>query len=259
MGRKMDIAFTSSLVFLVMFILLSMTDKDIRLIGVMAALSGVCAGIVVSRITKRKMGYREKRKSARRFSKSLIYMEADEALKRMFEILKDRYHLKEYGFSDECLLFTEEADEEMCALVVIRKFKSAPDDFLNHWRKIRKTTNAKKIVFAVCGKLDSDARSLTLKLKDPKIRLLDASDIRLIYLKSGKKQAQEAPGARVSPLYALRMYISKKRAVRCMLYALLMIFYYLLTGFYAYIVVGGVMMLISIIGMSSFSASEKLF
>lgn len=261
MGKYLDTAFFSSFGFFVMFILLSFTDKDIRIVGLVSALISVSLGVIVFYLLERYRKRKTKRKKSEavRFVKSLIYKDQKEANESAFEILKDRYNLlKTEAYTTLCT-FKEGIGEEVNGLYVIRKFKASPDDILTVWREEKKKGMVSNILFIVPGKADPDIRGMSCKLSSPGVRIAEKSFIKSMYRKYGKKEEYKSTEKKFSPFKTIRMYINKKRAFRYLLYALLLVVYYLLTGSLIYFLMGGALMMISCAGFTSEVNGETLF
>ena len=261
MGKYLDMAFGASLMFLVMFIALSFTGRDIRLIGAVSAAASISLSVLIGAFIdrSRKRARINKRSKAAQFTKGLIYLENRNANERVFDLIKDKYALKKQREEDGCLLFKEGENESIRALSVIRKYKCSPDDILSLWREIRRKGYIASVLFAVPGKMDSEVKALMYKLSSPGIRILEKSEIRLLFRKYGAIEEDMKAEKPVHPIKTIKAYINKKRAFRYLLYALLLIVYYVFTGLKSYFVFGGVLLLFSCLSLFSQSKTEKLF
>ncbi len=260
MGRYLDVAFVSSGAFLVLFVILSFTGKDARIIGLLSAISAFCIGVLINAFIKKakKRQARKKRSMSQKKVKALIYADEKDALNAVYGLLTKKYRLHSERLDAGCLLFNEGAKEIRYALVVLRKYKISPDDLLAVWREIRRKHLADKILFAVPGKSDPDVKLMPIKLTNPDVQILEKS--RLIKLARKHDLEISVPQAekRVRFLYRIKSFINRKRALRYIACALLLTLNYIFFGKMLYLIFASVLAFAAVFSLISQSQYEFL-
>lgn len=259
MGRYIDSLFLASATFSVMFTVLSFTGKDFRLVGLVAAISAFCAGIITNKLAgkTRKLRLKRRRKIAEKKAKALIYADEKSALSAIFRMLLKKYRLHSETFDQGCVIFKEGEKEIRYALIVFRKFKVSADDLLSAWREIRKKQMADKIIFAIPGKSDPDVKLMPVRLMNPDCQLIDKNRIRKLIRKYDIDVPQADLPKRASFTVRIKAYINRKRALRYLSCALLLAGNYIVFGRILYLVFASALAFVCI--FSLFSANRYEF
>ena len=261
MGKVLDIAFVSAASFLGMFILLLFTDKDIRIIALLSAISSFCTAVLINffiekRRTKRRL---VKRKNAKANIKSLIYRDLEDALEKVYTLLSNQYRLDNKRLDSDFIFFNEGSSKCMYALFVFRKYKVSMDDIVSVWRRVRKDTSVKKIIIAVPGKMDSETVLLSMRMTKPEIRFIDKKALVRLAKKHDMKTDSSASQKRIRFSQRLKIYINRKRTIRYSAYALLLLVYYLSVGRILYLIFSAFLAFLSVFSLLSKNEYESLF
>ncbi|MBR3928728.1 MAG: hypothetical protein IKJ65_06990 [Clostridia bacterium] len=260
MGKYLDTFSFSLSSFLIMFTLLSFTEKDIRLIGVLSAVTAFLVGVIVHWVLKRTpiLKFRRRRNESEKKIKALIYMDENDALNSVYGLLSQKYRLKDSILNAGCMLFKEGEHETRYALVVIRKFKVSPDDILSKWREIKKNMSLEKIVFAIPGKSDPDVKLMPIKLASPDVMILDKIRLKKLLRKYDFEITTHALRKRIKFKQRVKAFISRKRAVRYIAYALLLTVNYILFGSILYLIFASLLGFAGVFSFLSENESEFL-
>lgn len=260
MGRYLDVAFFSSSAFLILFVLLSFTERDIKEISIISAVTAFCVGVIANAILKRTklIKKRRNRSHADKKVKALIYADESDALKAVFGVLSKKYRLHDERKDAGRLYFRDGAKEIRYALVVIRKFKASPDDLLSVWREIRKKNSADKIVFAIPGKSDPDVKLMPIRLISPDVQILDKARLKKLVKKYDLELPETVKLSRIKLSVRIRAFINRKRALRYIACALLLLFNYLFFGKILYLIFASVLAFASVFSLVSQNEYEFL-
>lgn len=260
MGRYLDAVFSSCAVFLVLFFLLSFTEKDIRIITVVSAVSAFCTGVLVNALCKKAafLKKRRKRSLADQKVKNLIYSDESDALKGVYGILSRKYRLHDERTDAGYLYFREGAKEIRYALIVLRKFKVSPDDLLSAWRDIRKRKTADRIVFVIPGKSDPDVKLMPVRLLSPDVQILDRMKLKKLVRKYDLEIPMNKAARREHFSVRIKAFINRKRALRYIACALLLTINYILFGQILYLIFAFVLAFVSAFSLLSKGDCEFL-
>lgn len=261
MGKYFDTAFLSVASFIVMFTLLSFTEKDMRLVGVMSALAAFCVSVLFNAVLKKTGQQKTKRRknSASKKVKALIYAEENAAINAVYMLLKKKYRLHSEFADNGYLMFKENVKETVYALCVIRKYKVSQDDVLSVWRDLKRKGTAKKILIVIPGKADADVKAMPLKLKVPEIQILDKLQLKRLIKKYDMEIALDTNEKPDRPGARLFLFINRKRALRYIGCALLLAWYYLMFGQILNLVFASILAFVSIFSLLSDNTYESLF
>lgn len=260
MGKYLDTAFSSLITFYVLFFLLSFTGKDVRLICLISALSAFCMAVIVNAILKRtkKIDLKRKRKLSDKKVKSLIYLDERDALNSIYQLLSKKYRLHDEIFDSGALLFREGSRETRWALIVIRKFKASPDDILSVWREIRKKSFADKILFVIPGKSDADVKLMPIKLMSPDVQILDKAGLKKLVRKYDLDIPESFNKKTQGFSLRIKSVINRKRALRYIGCALLLLINYIFFGQILYLIFAFVLSFASVFSLLSQTQYEFL-
>ncbi len=253
MGRYLDVAVSSSAAFFVLFMLLSFTEKDMRLVYVLSAVAAFCVGVLINKVLKKTklMKKRKRRSLSDKKVKALIYADESDALKGVYGVLSKRYRLHDERADNGCLLFREGAKDIGYALIVVRKFKASPDDLLSAWREIRKRKSADKIVFAIPGKSDPDVKLMPIRLTSPDVQIVDRIRLKKLVRKYDLEIPAQTNEKRMRFSVRIRAFINRKRALRYIACALLLTINYILFGQILYLIFASVLAFASVFSLLS--------
>lgn len=260
MGRYFDVAFFSLSSFMVFFLLLSFTERDIRIISTISALSAFCVGVIVNMLIKKTKLFKNRRRRSLtdKKVKSLIYADESDALVAVFTLLSKKYHLHDERKDGGYLIFREGTKEIRYALIVIRKFKASPDDLLSIWREIRKKKVADKIVFSIPGKSDPDIKLMSVRLTCPDVQILDKVRLKKLIRKYDLEIPYVTQGKRARFSVRIRAFINRKRALRYIACALLLGINYIFFGKILYLIFASVLAFASVFSLMSQNEYEFL-
>ena len=253
MGIYLDAAFLSAGTFVFFFYLLSFSQKDVRLIAIVSALSAFCVGVLSNKFLKKTklMKSRKRRTMQDRKLKALVYSDETQALNAVYGLLSKKYRLHDERICEGRLYFKEGIRDTRYALTVVRKFKSSPDDLLPVWRDIRKNRSADKILFAIPAKCDPDIRILPLKLTSPDVQILDKTQLKKLLRKYDADLPLESKEKKMNLSARLRIFLNRKRALRYFAYALLLYFNYILFGKALYLIFASMLLSASVFSFFS--------
>lgn len=261
MGKKMDSAAFLIGSFLLMFVLLLFSGKDVRVVSVLSGVSAVCLFVIFKDIHKRVRTrfFKRKRKNTSKQVKALIYKENMDALNEVMSLLKKRYNLHSITNEGGRVYFKEGANEDFLEACIIRKYKASPDDILSLWREAKKVKPIRGILFLIPGKMDRDGKLLKYKIDQPRILILDSSALKTLYRKYGEIKNEKSYEKHASPIHFLKSAVNRKRALRYFAYALLLIVYYLIFGNVLYLAIGAFLTFVCLFSFFSNANSDQLF
>ncbi len=261
MGKRMDTAVFLSVFFVAVFVLLLFSGKDVRIIAVLSAVSALCMGVIAKSIHRKTKSIclRKKRNTASKQAKRLIYKENMDALNEIMSLLNEKYNIHSKSIEGGRMYFKEGTLEDVYELFIIRKFKASPDDILSVWREEKKVKPIKGILFVIPGKMDTDVKLMRYRIDSPNIRILDSSTLKTLYRKYGTFPNTATLERRVNPIGFFKSALNRKRALRYLAYALLLIGYYLISGNLLYLLIGAFLAFICLFSFFSNMSSDKLF
>lgn len=260
MGKYVDTAIIGILSFCLSVVLFHMTGKSAPAIIGISFIFAISIMTVFRRLLQKKKvritGSRKRSLSDKRI-KSLVYLDPVKAHEAVFELLTQKYPVSQPEFIDGHMKFTH-ADSENAILYVIQKLKVSQDDILAAWRMHGKERGARSVVIAVPGKSDNEIRVIAARLKNPDVIVLSRNRLIALNRKYGKNEAPDVRMHRLRPIQALSCYVTRRRALKYLLYAAFLMLYYLSSGKIMYLVFSSFLLLISLFCLSKPKEPENL-
>lgn len=238
MARFLDTAFSASITFLMFFIALSFSDKDIRLICAVSLTAAFCVIGIVSYLQKRRpfMFLKNRKRFSTSYVKAMLLEDPKSAHFKAFEALKSKYDLTRIRFSGGRLYFLHGPEKEPSILCVLQKLKASPDDILKIWKTHGKSCSVRAMVVCIPGKSDHEVMIQAYKLSEPKVVIVDKSQLRRLSARIATKETSEAKKKSFHPLRTLRAMVTGKRRHVYLLPGILFYIYHIFTGAIMYLV-----------------------
>ena len=257
MGKTLDNVLLCAFTFLCSVFVLALTGLDLRLsvfaaLAASASLNGIIAGWPFKKRRKR-----IRKAQADKQIKSLVYASAKTASETVLSLLKGRYPVEQGEFAGGHMSFTH-AQYEDARLFVIQKLRATPDDVLAAWRAHGEGAPIKALVVAVPGKSDPELRVIAYRLKSPNVVLVDRAMLRRLARRNAAIEVHSSNTRKANPLFVLRSFVSRGRALRYLAYSALLSVYYLLTGHASYLAAGLALCAFSAYSLISPSEPERL-
>lgn len=259
MGVLLDVACACALSFLLFLLAFMSFIKNTVLAALIALVACVCVGVIVFRLLKKKprLTRRRKRLLSDKYVKSLCYMDCEKAHEEVMKLLSGKYPISDAVYANGCTRFTH-AHSDSALLVVIQKLKASPDDLLSAWRTHGRASGVGDMVFAVPGRSEQDIRVTAMRLKSPNAIVLDRKQLRSLARKYAQLRDGDYKRRRPHPLRALSAFITRRRAGHYALYALILIFYYIITGGAIYLVASAALIAVAAMSLRRKSEPDRL-
>lgn len=237
MAKLLDDAFFASLTFLLFFVTLSYTGRDVRAVALVSLLAAVSVLPLVGFFRRCRPGARLFRKKtfAASYVKGMLFDDSLRAHEKAFCALRQKYEIEKCGYESGRLLIACGRERERSMLCVLQKLRATSDDIVAIWRAYGKRSGIRAMVIAVPGKCEKDVILQALRLTEPEVILIDRFALRALSRKISTKEAPEAKKKPFHPLKALKSILRTRRASACLIPAILFLLYYLLTGAIAYL------------------------
>jgi len=258
-GKILDFLAFSVIGLILFAVFFLKTGKNAFLLILLSIVSAVSFSVIAMKCFSfgKQFAFRRRKQQAEREVKALLYADTKSALETVFSLLEKRYPVSSSVFLNGYMTFLHDGTET-CALMVIQKFRTGPDDILSAWRNVMKDSFFKALVIAIPGKSEQDVLIASAKMTNPEVVIITRAHLKKLFSKYAKAEAPETRTHRMHPIQALRVYITRRRALRYLLYSFLLIVYYSLSGKIGYLAFGLILFCISVMSFRKPKEPEKL-